>query len=146
MKVILEQFVRGVGAKGDIVEVSDGYAQNALIPRKLARPATRKAVNEAQQKKAHKEQSVKQKTLQDQKTLTMLNGKTLTIKAKANEQGVLYQSLGLREVIRAVHESLQLSTSNDLYQDAYAFKEIGDYQLTLQSCDAQATLHLSIEG
>ncbi|MFT6829609.1 MAG: large subunit ribosomal protein L9, partial [Candidatus Paceibacteria bacterium] len=125
MKVILLQFVRGVGEKGDIVEVSDGYAQNALMPRGLAKAATNTAVNKIQQDQAsqlNKAEKEKERTLD---ALMNIQGKTVVIKEKLNEKGSLYHALGLKEIIRAVHDQLGISTPNNLYTEKYALKESG---------------------
>ena len=58
MKVILTQDVKGQGKKDQIIEVSDGYARNFLLPKKLASPADAKALNEAKNKEASKNHKI----------------------------------------------------------------------------------------
>jgi large subunit ribosomal protein L9 len=145
MKVILLQFVRGVGEKGDIVEVSDGYAQNALMPRGLAKAATNTAVNKIQQDQAsklNKAEKEKERTLD---ALMNIQGKTVVIKEKLNEKGSLYHALGLKEIIRAVHDQLGISTPNNLYTEKYALKESGNYTLNLEGYGGKAEFGLTIE-
>ena len=93
MKVILLQNVKGKGKKGDVIEVSDGYAQNALLPRKLAKVATTTELN----KIAQAEKSLKLKAEKDKehilRVLNLVNGKTVVIQEKLNEKGSLYLSL-----------------------------------------------------
>ena len=62
MKVILQQDVRGQGKKGQLVEVSDGYARNFLLPRKLAKEANAQAMNELKNAEAAKEYKIKTPT------------------------------------------------------------------------------------
>jgi len=146
MKIILLQHVKGIGKKGDITDVSDGYAQNALIPKGLAKAATNTVLNKIKQVEIvaqNKKDQQKKKTL---KTLEVINGKSIIIKEKLNEKGSLYHALGLKEIIRAVHDQLNLSTPNDLYTQKYAFKEAGEYTLELSGYDQKAQLFLIITG
>lgn len=146
MKVILLQHVKGKGKKGDIIEVSDGYAQNALLPRKLAKVATATELNKiklASASEEKKEADKKERTLQLLKTI---DGKTVTINEKLTPKGTLYHALGLKEIIKAVYSELKLSTPNDLYKEKYALKEAGDYKLELAGYGTSATLHLTITG
>jgi len=145
MKVILLQYVRGVGEKGQIVDVSDGYAQNALIPRGLAKAATNTAVNkikQAETSKINKAEKEKERILD---TLAQIQGKSIVIKEKLNEKGSLYHALGLKEIIKAVHTQIGLSTPNNLYTEKYALKESGNYQLHLEAYGEKAEFTLSIE-
>ena len=87
MKVILQQDVRGQGKKGQLVDVSDGYARNFLLPKKLAVPATAENVNTMkQQEKARKAQEAAEKA-EAQATAKKLEGLTTKIAAKAGAGG-----------------------------------------------------------
>ncbi len=87
MKVILQQDVRGQGKKGQLVEVSDGYARNFLLPRKLAVPATAENVNTMKmQEKAKKAQEAAEKA-QAEATAKQLEGLMVKITAKAGRAG-----------------------------------------------------------
>ena len=89
MKVILQQDVRGQGKKGQLVDVSDGYARNFLLPRKLAVTATAENLNTMkQQEKARKQQEAAEKA-QAQATAKQLEGLMVKIPAKAGEGGRL---------------------------------------------------------
>jgi large subunit ribosomal protein L9 len=144
MKIILLQHVKGIGQKGDITEVSDGYAQNALIPKGLAKAATITALNKIKQvasiQKLKKEQE-KERTI---KILETLNGKNIIIKEKLNEKGSLYHALGLKEIIKSIHEQIKLKVSHDLFKEKYAFKEAGEYTLELKAYNTQSQIFLVI--
>ena len=93
MKVILKSDVKGSGKKGDVIEVSDGYAKNFLIKKGLAEAATASGVNEANQRKAadayHKAEEIKAtKALAES-----LNGKSVTVKIKVSENGKVFGSV-----------------------------------------------------
>ena len=89
MKVILQQDVRGQGKKGQLVEVSDGYARNFLLPRKLAVLATAENVNTMkQQEKARRQQEAAEKA-EAEALSKKLEEITVKVTAKAGEGGRL---------------------------------------------------------
>ena len=102
MKVILQQDVRGQGKKGQLVEVSDGYARNFLLPRKLAVTATAENLNTMkQQEKAKKAQEAAEKA-QAEATAKQLEGLMVKIPAKAGEGGRLFGAVTAKEVSEAL--------------------------------------------
>ena len=102
MKVILQQDVRGQGKKGQLVEVSDGYARNFLLPKKLAVLATAENVNTMkQQEKARKAQEAAEKA-QAEATAKQLEGLMVKIPAKAGEGGRLFGAVTAKEVSEAL--------------------------------------------
>ncbi len=98
MKVILTQDIKGQGKKGQLVEVSDGYARNFLLPKGLAKEATNANLNVMhgqQEAEAYR----KQMALDDAKTLAeKLKELSVTIKAKAGDNGKLFGSVTSKEV------------------------------------------------
>jgi len=112
MKIILTQHIKGIGKKGEVVEVSDGYAQNSLIPKGLAKVATNTALNKIKQAKTAALNKAEREQENIETTLSLINGKTITIREKLNKKGTLYHALGLKEIIRDVHEQLHLDTPN----------------------------------
>lgn len=102
MKVILEKDVKGTGKKGEIVEVSDGYARNFLLPRGLASEATTSNVNAAnlrQQSLAHKKKLEAQAA---KELAAKLEGKKVIVKAKTGENGKLFGSITSNEIAVAL--------------------------------------------
>ena len=85
MKVVLLEDVKGTGKKGELLNVSDGYARNFLMPRQLAKEADAQAINElknAEQSKLHK---IAVETAQAQANAKKLSGQTLVMTAKAGQ-------------------------------------------------------------
>ena len=82
MKVVLLQDVKSVGKKGELVNVSDGYGRNFLLPRKLAKEANAQAMNELKNAEAAKEFKIKTETEQANQNAEKLSGKTVKIYAK----------------------------------------------------------------
>ncbi len=103
MKVILKADVKGSGKKGDIIEVSDGYAKNFLFKKNLAEAATASSVNEAQQKKQaqafHKAEEIK--ALQN--LAASLKGKKITLAIKTGENGKLFGSVTSAQVAQELN-------------------------------------------
>ena len=83
MKVILQQDIRGTGKKGQLIEVSDGYARNYLFPRKLAAPADNANMNEYRQKEASKAFHKQQELEAAQALAQKLEG--ITVKVTASD-------------------------------------------------------------
>ena len=106
MKVLLLQDVRGTGKKDDIVEVSEGYGRNYLIPRKLAKEATAETLNSVSRAKAaeaHREEVKRQDA--DVKSRE-LKGKVIQITARGGENGKLYGAVTndmIAEALKAQH-------------------------------------------
>ncbi len=102
MKVILQQDVRGQGKKGQLVDVSDGYARNFLLPKKLAVIATAENLNTMkQQEKARKAQEAAEKA-EAEATAKKLEGLMVKIPAKAGEGGRLFGAVTAKEVSEAL--------------------------------------------
>lgn len=98
MKVILLEDVKGSGKKGELINASDGYARNYLIPKKLAMEATPAAINELKQKDAAKEYhlAVEKKAAQD--AADSIKDKNVKIKSSAGANGKLFGSVTASEV------------------------------------------------
>src|SRR3989338_7023863 len=102
MKVVLLKDVQGVGRKNEIKNVSDGYALNMLIPRKLAVMGTPAAIAHAERVKS--EQDTERKIQEDLlfKNLSSMQGLNVEISGKANEQGHLFASIHADQIVAAV--------------------------------------------
>ncbi len=102
MKVILKVDVKALGKKGQIFEVSDGYARNFLFPRGLALEATSGNLNDLASKKANEERK-KEKEKQDAQALaTKLNGIIVEVSTKTGEGGRLFGSITSKEIAEAL--------------------------------------------
>lgn len=102
MKVVLLQDVKSIGKKGELVNVSDGYARNFLMPRKLAKEANAQAMNELKNAEAAREYKIKTETEQAQKNADALSGKTLKIYGKAGQAGKLFGSVTVKELAEEI--------------------------------------------
>lgn len=98
MKVILKQDVKGQGKKGQLVNVSDGYARNFLLPRGLAVEADSQAMNDLKNKEAAAQHHAAEEKRIAQEMADKLEGKTVKITAKAGQNGKLFGSVTAKEV------------------------------------------------
>ena len=98
MKVILNQDVKGQGKKGDMVEVSDGYARNFLLPRNLAKEATKENINVMQGQKDSQEYRKKKELEEAVEIKNKIEEVTVKMKAKAGENGKLFGSVTSKDI------------------------------------------------
>lgn len=98
MKVILQQDVKGQGKKGQMVEVSDGYGRNFLLPRKLAVEATAENVNTMKMQDKAKAARLAEEKAQAQALAERLKGVQVKIKARAGQGGKLFGSITSKEI------------------------------------------------
>jgi len=108
MKVLLEQDVRGTGKQGQVVEVSDGYARNFLLPRKLATPADAASINAANLKKSAAQHKKFQEGVEARELAKKLSAVTVTVKAKVGENGKLFGSITSKEIAAAMEAQQQI--------------------------------------
>ena len=129
MKVILQQDVKGQGKKGQMVNVSDGYARNFLLPRKLAVEATPDAINTMKlQEKARLAQEAQEK--QEAMDLAeKLEGCMVKVSARAGEKGHLFGSITSKEVSEALFVQHQIQIEKQKIVQDEPIKSFGAYQL-----------------
>lgn len=126
MKVVLLQDVKGHGKKGELCNVSDGYARNFLFPKKLAVEADNAALNELRNREEaavhHKQEEIDAANALAAK----LDGKTVTIKAKAGAGGKLFGSVTSKEIAKEIADTLGLQIDRKKMSVA-DIKNFGEY-------------------
>lgn len=98
MKVVLLKDIKGKGKKGDIINISDGYAQNYLIPQGLAKPGTSTNLNEANQAKEAQKYHDEQNRLKAVELKKILDNTNLTVKVKCGANGKVFGSVTNKEI------------------------------------------------
>ncbi len=137
MKVILREDLGGLGKRGDIVEVKEGYARNFLLPRHKAIPATDGAVNQAAAMRRARDLRDAQDRESAQAIASALVARTITITAKAGAEGRLYGSVTTADVAEAV--AAQTNVTLDKRQlSSEPIKALGTHTVT-------AKLHADVE-
>ncbi len=127
MKVIFKADVKGSGKKGDILEVSDGYAKNFLLKKGLAEVATSTGINEIEQKKKadayHKAENVKaQKELAEK-----IAGLTVPVSIRAGENGKVFGSVTTEKIASALSE-MGYEVDKKRISTKEPIKNIGEYE------------------
>lgn len=125
MKVILIEDVKALGKKGQIVNVSDGYARNMLFPKKLGVEATSKNINDLKLQKAH-EEKVAQENLEAAKAFKAeLETKQVTLAIKVGENGRTFGSVSSKEISEAAKEQLGYDIDKKKMQLSAPIRELG---------------------
>ena len=132
MKVILLQDEKKLGKKGDVVEVSDGYARNYVLPKKIGVEATSKNLNDLKLQKANADK-VALEQLNDAKALAaVLAEKTVEVKMKAGEGGRAFGSVSSKEIAaecKAQH-GIEIDKKKIVLQEA--LKNFGMYEVNVK--------------
>ncbi|WP_295629363.1 50S ribosomal protein L9 [uncultured Intestinimonas sp.] len=129
MKVILQQDVKGQGKKGQLIEASDGYARNFLIPRKLAVPATAENLNTMkQQEKAKKAQEAAEKA-EAEALSEKLKTSVVKLTAKAGTGGRLFGAVTSKEISDGLKAQYGLDVAKSKIVQEEPIKAFGTYEL-----------------
>lgn len=127
MKVILKADVKGSGKKGDILEVSDGYAKNFLLKRGLAEPATASGINAAEQKKTaeafHREEYAKEQRAIAER----LGGTEVTVPIRTGKNGKVFGSVTTEKIAAALSE-LGFDVDKKKIATKEVLKNVGTYE------------------
>ena len=127
MKVLLEQDVKGTGKKGEIIDVSDGYARNYLLPRKLATPADAQAVNAAKIQKSAAAHRKFQAGMEARELAKQLEGAAVTVHAKVGENGRLFGAITGKEIAAALKEQKQIEIDKKKIALPEPIRALGEY-------------------
>ena len=139
MKVILKQDVPGSGKKGELVNVSDGYGRNYLLPKGLAVEANAQAMNELKARQAAKEHHAAVEKQTAQELANRLNGKTVKLTAKAGANGKLFGSITAKEISEEIKKQFDAEIDKRKISLDTEIKAFGSYT-------AQAKLHPGINA
>ena len=146
MKVILTQDVKGKGKKGQMIEVSDGYARNFMLPRKLAIEATPDAVNTMKMNDKAKAEQMAREKAQAQEFAEKLKDITVELKAKSGNGGRLFGSITSQEVSDALKKQAGISVDKKKIVQDEPIKSFGTFSLKAKlgyEIVATITVHVS---
>ena len=139
MKVILLEDVKALGKKGQTVNVSDGYARNMLLPKKLGIEATAKNLNELKLQKAHEDKVAAEQLAEAQAFAKEIEDKQVTVAIKVGEGGKVFGSVSAKEIAEAAKEQLGLDIDKKKLQLTGAIRELG-------TTDVPVKLHPKVTG
>ena len=132
MKIILLQDEKKLGKKGDIIEASEGYARNYILPKKIGVEATPKNLNELKLHKANEEKKAKELLEQAQAMSKDLEQKQVIVKIKAGEGGKTFGSVSTKEIGVALKEQHGIEVDKKKIQLAESLKNFGTYEVVIK--------------
>lgn len=132
MKVILLQDVKAQGKKGDLIDVSEGYARNFLFPKKLAEPADAKAMNERKNREAAQKYKVETETAEAKALAEKLNAITVTISLSSGGDGKPYGSVTSKEISETLEKSHHIAIEKRKIVLDKPIRAFGSYTLDVK--------------
>ena len=146
MKVILQQDVKGQGKKGQMVEVSEGYARNFLLPRKIAIPATTDAINTMNLKEKAKRAEDARLKAEAEENAKRLKDITVVIRAKGGSGGRLFGAVTTKEIAEGLKAQHGIDIPNKKLVLDEPIKTFGTYTLKSRlGYEISGTLKVSVE-
>ena len=139
MKVILLEDVKSLGKKGEIVNVSDGYARNYVLPKKLGVEANSANLNDLKLQKAHADKVAQEQLEAAQKLAEILETKEVVLKMKSGEGGRAFGSISSKEIAAAAKQQCSLELDKKKIQLPEAIKALGVYEVSVK-------LHTKVTG
>ncbi|MBQ1877468.1 MAG: 50S ribosomal protein L9 [Erysipelotrichaceae bacterium] len=147
MKVILLSDVKNIGKKGDVKEVSDGYARNFLIRNHLALEATRKSMEILSQQKADaaaRNEQLKQEALETKEKLEKL---TLSFKVKASSEGKMFGSVSNGKIAEMLEKDYGIKVDKKKFADSGNLTTLGVHEVGVKLFEGvTARIKVSIES
>lgn len=132
MKVILLQDVKSLGKKDEIVDVSDGYARNFVLPKKLGIEATPKNMNELKLKKAHEDKVAAENLAAAQALAEKMNEESITLSIKVGEGGRTFGSISSKEIAEAMKSQLGYDIDKKKIIMKDAIKSVGSFTVDIK--------------
>ena len=145
MKIILLQDEKKKKKKGDIIEASEGYARNYILPKKIGVEATPKNLNDLKLKKAN-EDKIAQENLEKAKELAaLIETKSVVVKMKAGENGKAFGAVSGKEIVSALKEQHDIEVDKKKIQLADNIKNFGCYEVPVKLHPQVAgTIHVKV--
>ena len=132
MKVILLADVKGQGKKNDVIDVSDGYAKNFLIPRKLAKVADAQSLNDVKVKEAARVYRIETEKKEAQALAEQLKGILVKIPASSGADGRLYAAVTASDLSAKINETFGINVDKRKLVLNDNIKNVGEYNVTVK--------------
>ncbi|MBO6133086.1 MAG: 50S ribosomal protein L9 [Lachnospiraceae bacterium] len=147
MKVILLKDVKSQGKKDDIINVSDGYARNYLLPRGLGIEATDKALNEVKQRKAQEAKQAAKELSAAKELCANIEKAGIQLKIRTGESGKAFGSITGKEISEALEAQRKIQIDKKKIQLSDPIKTLGDFEIPIKlHTEVVAKLSLKVEG
>ncbi|HEV8206741.1 MAG TPA: 50S ribosomal protein L9 [Acidimicrobiia bacterium] len=145
MKVVLRDDVENIGRKGDLIEVTDGFARNFLVPRGLAMKATKGVMQQAEAMRRNREARDARDREAAQALADQLTGQRIELRARAGEGGRLFGSVTSADVAHAVRAQTGVELDRRKTQLAEPLKELGAVEVPVKlHADVEVTLTVDV--
>jgi large subunit ribosomal protein L9 len=131
-QAILLKDVENLGSAGEAVDVSSGYLRNYLIPRRLAQPATKGALEDAERRREAAERAEREQAERAAETAALLSKTVLTISHRAGEDGKLFGSVTSKEIADAIREARGLRVDRRRIRLDDPIREVGTYMVEIE--------------
>ncbi len=132
MKVILLRDVKSLGKKGDVVNVSDGYARNMILPKKLGVEANAQNLNDLKLQHRHADKVAEEQLERAEQTAEALKDKTVEVRIRAGEGGRTFGSVSAKEISAAAAQQLHLDLDKKKMVLPEPIKALGTYEITIK--------------
>ncbi|MCL2486014.1 MAG: 50S ribosomal protein L9 [Oscillospiraceae bacterium] len=132
MKVVLLQDIAGTGKKDDIINVSDGYARNYLLPRKLAQEANNQNLNDIRNRERAAQHRIDEEKKTAERIAQELQGATVRVAAKAGEHGKLFGSVTAKEIAESLSRHTGIPIDKRKITIEHDIKSFGTYQCEIK--------------
>jgi large subunit ribosomal protein L9 len=132
MKLVLNTDVKTLGERGDVVDVSDGYARNYLLPRKLASKATAASIAAAEQAVATRGAAERKLRQEAEDLASQLGGTRVVLAAQAGDEGRLYGSVGVVDVVEGIRKFTGIQIDRKHVELVEPIKAIGLHEVTVR--------------
>ncbi|EJP18533.1 MAG: 50S ribosomal protein L9 [Lachnoanaerobaculum sp.] len=132
MKVVLLEDVKSLGKKGDIVEVSEGYARNFIIPKKKGVEANQENLNTLKLQKANEEKIAKEKLEAAKELAAKLNEASVSLTIKGGKDGRTFGSVSSKEIEEAIKSQLGLEIDKKKLVIAEPIKTFGNHEVKVK--------------
>lgn len=143
MKVILLEDVKSLGKKGEVVDVSDGYARNAILPKKLGVEASGKNLNDLKLQNQHKDKVAAENLENARQLAEVLNKTTVEVRLKGGEGGRAFGSISSKEISQALKEQAGLDIDKKKMHLKENLKNLGSYEVPIK-LHPQMTANLTV--
>lgn len=145
MKVVLLNHVKGLGQKGEVKEVSEGYFRNMLAPKRLAALANAGTLAQIQNQHAKAIEKLESLKESAESVKKKLEGQSIELKEKVGDSGSLYAAVSIKEVLTAIRDQLKVEVPSKAIQMDEHIKSTGEYPLTIKlHKDVSAQLKLKV--
>ena len=132
MKIILLQDEKKLGKKGDVIEASDGFARNYILPKKIGIEATAKNMNDLKLQKANEDKHAKELLDAAKALAAQLEGKQIIVSIKGGEGGRTFGSVSSKEIAAACQEQHGIEVDKKKIQMTESLKNFGSYEVPIK--------------